>query len=507
MRRVKDNAPYPQASGPDLSQLDLRVNAFIWPDYPVVNDPARPVWHFGPPAQWMNDPNGTAWHDGWFHVFYQHNPGGDEWGDIHWGHTRSRDLVHWEHLPLALRPRHADGEKHCYSGCLALTATGEPRILYTSVPADSARPATQVLAIPDDSDWRAWTQQVGTPFLDLATHGGPAFDFDRKWRDPFVFRAEGRTFLILGATLGTEAVIPLYENPDGGLRHWVYRGIIHRAPRTETPFFECANLIRFGSKWLLITSPCREVEWCSGTLDLGAPAFRAGPRGRVDEGDGFYATQFVRDPAGRTVLFGWVRNFPKQRGWNGCLAAPRRVWLDAAGCLCAEPVAELAALRSAEKVFPALSLGPAPTSLDLPGDHLHEVELTLERDPAATVRCEIAGVVIAIGPDGVRFNDRPPVAHATGEANGLAVARVSRPVNENHRDKHGSGDPCHIADRVHWLFDRSMIEIFVGERAVYTRVVPFPSSPVAQLTASGGYARLLAARAWALRPAPPVMGF
>lgn len=295
----------------------------FWPDYPVIDDPARPVWHFGPLAQWMNDPNGTLWHDGWYHVFYQHNPGGEEWADIHWGHGRSRDLVHWEHLPLALRPQHADGEKHCYSGCLALTATGEPRILYTSVPADSARPATQVLAIPDDSDWRAWTQQVGTPFLDLATHGGPAFDFDRKWRDPFVYRAEGRTFLILGATLGTEAVIPLYENPDGGLRHWVYRGIIHCAPRTETPFFECANLIRFGSKWLLITSPCREVEWCSGTLDLGAPAFRAGPRGRVDEGDGFYATQFVRDPAGRTVLFGWVRNFPKQRGWNGCLGAPR----------------------------------------------------------------------------------------------------------------------------------------------------------------------------------------
>ena len=477
----------------------------FWPDYPVIDDPARPVWHFGPPAQWMNDPNGTLWHDGWYHVFYQHNPGGEEWADIHWGHGRSRDLVHWEHLPLALLPQRASGEAHCYSGCTALDAGGTPRILYTSVQAEAGRPGTQVLASPTDAGLLGWNQDVAAPILELATHGGPAFD--GAWRDPYVFRTEGRTFLVLGARLGEESVIALYENPDGGLRRWSYRGIIHRAPITETVFFECPNLFQLGEKWLLLTSPVREAEWASGTLDLTTYTFHTERRGRVDESDSYYATQTIVDPSGRTVLVGWVQRFPKGRGWNGRLSSPRRIWLDAAGDLCAAPAAELAALRSAEKVFPALSLGPAPTSLDLPGDHLHEVELTLKRDPAATVRCEIAGVVIAIGPDGVRFNDRPPVAHATGEANGLAVARVSRTVNDNHRDKHGSGDPCHIADRVHWLLDRSMIEIFVNDRAVYTRVVPFPSTPVAQLTASGGYARLLAARAWALRPAPPVMGF
>src|SRR5262245_53021994 len=68
----------------------------------VQSDPTRPRYHFCAPAGWMNDPNGTIFHNGYYHVFYQWNPGGDRWGDIHWGHARSRDLVTWEHLSAAL---------------------------------------------------------------------------------------------------------------------------------------------------------------------------------------------------------------------------------------------------------------------------------------------------------------------------------------------------------------------------------------------------------------------
>ncbi len=450
-----------------------------WPAYPAIHDPARPVWHFGPPARWMNDPNGTLWHDGWYHVFYQHNPGGEEWGDLHWGHARSRDLVHWEHLPLALSPQHALGEKHCYSGCAALDASGTPQILYTSVMHDEAHPGAQVLASPTDADLIGWKQEVATPAIDLSNHGGPAFE--RGWRDPYVFRTEGRTFLVLGSWLGEESVIALYENPDDNLRHWVYRGIIHRAPKTETTFFECPNLFKLGKKWVLLTSPVREVEWYTGMLDLATYTFQVEQRGRVDEGDAFYATQTIVDPAGRTILFGWVQRFPKGRGWNGRLNAPRRLWLDAGGHLCAEPVGELWKLRlygEQEKTYPVQDLSPAPVALDLPGDHMHEADLVLERASSATVRLEVAGVGVTIGADGVRFDDRPPVP--------LAPASTYR---------------------VRWLFDRSLLELFVGERVVYTKVVPFPAPSIARLTATGGTARLWTARAWALRAAPPTMGF
>ncbi|MEO6873454.1 MAG: glycoside hydrolase family 32 protein [Opitutaceae bacterium] len=451
-------------------------SAPLWPDYPAIDDPARPVWHFGPPAQWMNDPNGTLWHAGWYHVFYQHNPGGEEWGDLHWGHARSRDLVHWEHLPIALFPHRGQGELHCYSGCATLDAHGTPRILYTSVFADEKHPGFQLTASPRDADLIRWEQDVAKPVLDLASHGGPAFE--RGWRDPYIFRAEGRTFLVLGAWLGEESVIGLYENRDGLLREWVYRGIVHRAPKTSVTFFECPNLFQLGKKWVLLTSPVREVEWATGTLNLETYTFHVEQQGRVDEGDAFYATQTIVDPSGRTVLFGWVQRFPKGRGWNGRLNAPRHIWLDDAGWLCAEPVAELAALRTAEISYFATTLGATIVSLDLPGDHSHEVDLTVERVPTARIQLKIAGIDVVIGPDGVSFN--------AGRLVPLAPSATTR---------------------VRWLLDRSLIELFVGDRAVFTRVVAFPPSPIAQLTAAGGAAQLLSARAWSLRAAPPTMGF
>ena len=74
----------------------------------------------------MNDPNGTLFHEGTYHLFYQHNPYRPRWGRIHWGHARSRDLVHWEHLPIALAPDGGIAERHCFSGCCAIAADGTP---------------------------------------------------------------------------------------------------------------------------------------------------------------------------------------------------------------------------------------------------------------------------------------------------------------------------------------------------------------------------------------------
>ena len=94
--------------------------------------PYRPTYHFLAPANWMNDPNGPIFYKGEYHLFYQHNPYGDKWGHVHWSHAKSRDLVHWEHLPIALDPSNELGEEHCFSGC-CINNNGVPTIIYTSI--------------------------------------------------------------------------------------------------------------------------------------------------------------------------------------------------------------------------------------------------------------------------------------------------------------------------------------------------------------------------------------
>src|ERR1035438_3209848 len=96
-------------------------------------DRARPIFHVASPAQWMNDPNGPIFYKGYYHLFYQLHPFSDQDGPKYWGHVRSRDLVQWEHLPIALAPSGDQGEEAIWSGCCTLNGLGQPTIFYTSI--------------------------------------------------------------------------------------------------------------------------------------------------------------------------------------------------------------------------------------------------------------------------------------------------------------------------------------------------------------------------------------
>jgi len=326
----------------------------------------RPRLHAMPPRNWMNDPNGLVWHDGWYHLFYQHNPYQPTWGSIHWGHLRSRDLLCWEELPFALIPDTAAGEEHCFSGNIVMVA-GKPALFYTSIGPDhdAHAHAEQWLAhgSPDLVDWQ---RDPRNPILSVADNGDLAV---LEWRDPFVWQEDGRFCMVLGGTLDNQGCVLIYTSDD--LIHWSSPQILYRTSRfrgCECPNYfalsQTANepavanadtqLLPDGDIRLLLYSPYDNVHAVLGR-QTGDNRFDVMREFNLDEGGAgaFYAANTLLSPDGRRLMFGWISDAARgqltddaSRGldWNGLQSFPREIkWLD--GRLLIRPVGELAGLR------------------------------------------------------------------------------------------------------------------------------------------------------------------
>ncbi|MGI5923831.1 MAG: glycoside hydrolase family 32 protein [Lentisphaeria bacterium] len=312
---------------------------------------ARPRWHFTAPAYWMNDPNGVMYHGGYYHLFYQHNPFADSWGHMHWGHARSRDLLRWEHLPIAFGPSAELGEEHCFSGCAAFPATGRPMLFYTMVPPKGSPSGHEQWAVlAEDDELRRWRKDPANPILCRGRDGTP--QFEAAWRDPFVFSAAGRQFMVLGAAMPGEKGrrgVALWESDDPQLKRWHYRGWLFAPEDTDIRFFECPNFFPVGDQWLLLSSPYGPVHYWLGDFSPERGCFTPHSSGLLDGSADYYATNVImNDPKGRLPLLAWGRGFPAGMGWNGCLAMPREVTLSAAGRLRVRPLSEMIKLRGAE---------------------------------------------------------------------------------------------------------------------------------------------------------------
>lgn len=309
-------------------------------------DSSRPIYHLRPPAYWMGDVNGTIYHNGYYHVFYQHNPCSDKWGRTYWGHARSKDITHWEQLPIALWSSREMGEEHCFSGCTVINDRGQPMIFYTSLALEERSREPEIWAAVGDNELITWKKWKANPVLTNRTYGGMRF---HEWRDPFVFKEQGRTFMVLGGKLdqveGGQAVVVLYEAENKELTNWIYRGILFRHPDKKLRSVECPNFFKVSDKWVLLISAHGLVEYFIGTFDQEAFAFRSQYQGVVDHSTDFYATNILFDDGGRCVLWGWIRGFKKNRGWSGCFSLPRILSVSPENRLLQEPAVELRKLR------------------------------------------------------------------------------------------------------------------------------------------------------------------
>lgn len=439
-------------------------------------DPARPAYHFTPPRQWMNDPNGTVFHNGYYHLFYQHNPFAPNWGSIHWGHARSKDLLEWEDLPVALAPASGIGEGHCWSGCVAVNPAGLPAMFYTSIPEgkDCLDGAVQRIARPVDDDLIVWDQTQDEPFLhDPKLDGPDVFD----WRDPFVFEHDGRAYMILGGNLdrrgGGRGCVVLYRAKDASFDRWEYRGILYEHPETEVTQLDCPNLVRIDDQWVLIFSPWHgAMRWLTGELDVDSVRFTPRKTGLFDYGAHLFASNVFTRPGHATCVIAWVRGYHQSLPWRGAMCVPRELSIGPLGELIQRPIPGVDACFGASEEFGDLVLPPGEQVVTCPGP-CFDLRCTLVPSEAHACGLRLladqhglGGMELRLSSDGLSL-DGAPLLHI----------------------RRGGDEPTAI--RV--LVDKSVVELFVDDgRTTLVRVAePTPPGVAVSAFAEGGAAKLL----------------
>ena len=376
----------------------------------------RPAYHYRPPQHWINDPNGLCQTDGWYHLFYQYNPYGAQWGSIHWGHARSRDMLHWETLPVALTPDAAKGEVHCFSGSCCKDAEGRPHFFYTSIGRaedgrDSLNGAQQWTAEPADPAMLRLIQ-TDAHALTHAVHGGAQV---QDWRDPCVIPWQGQYLMVLGGCLEGYGCVLLYTSPD--MRHWTYRHVLAQSRVRDSVPWECPNLFPLDGKWVLFYSPCAQVMVQVGTLDASLH-FRCEQEEVLDPGaqQGFYAPQAFRDEAGRSILLGWMPECDGagalRKGWSGVMSLPRLMHVEGSRLL-AEPLPGVEALADWREI----TLQPGRTCLAEDGRRLLVRLRTQVTAAPLTVRLFASAdgafeTVLTLTPEGLLTLDR---SHSCGD--------------------------------------------------------------------------------------------
>jgi beta-fructofuranosidase len=328
-------------------------------------DPLRPEYHLMPQHNWMNDPNGPIWWKGQYHLFYQLNPHAAVWGDMHWGHAVSPDMIHWKHEPIALAPTPGGADSEgCFSGS-AVVFDAKPAIIYTGV--ENAPPSeitlrdgndklreTQMLAIAEDDQLLHW-KKLETPVIAAPPQGMVVTGF----RDPCPWR-EGETWY-LGVGSGERGVggcVLLYRSKD--LRHWEYlhklvqgkpNGKVAVNPCDSGEMWECPDFFAVDGHYVLLYSTEDKVLWTTGEYDARGHRYIPMRTGLIDQGS-YYAPKSFLAPDGRRILWGWIRETRPEAefaaaGWSGAMGLPRVLTVNRDGQLEMKPAAEVEKIRRA----------------------------------------------------------------------------------------------------------------------------------------------------------------
>lgn len=314
----------------------------------AYDEPHRPQFHFSPPANWMNDPNGLVYFDGEYHLFYQYHPESTVWGPMHWGHAVSRDLMRWEHLPVALAP---DEKGYIFSGSAVVdwkntSGLGDgkaPPLVAIFTYHDMAKEKagiddeeSQAIAYSHDKG-RTWTKFAGNPVL---PNPGGVNDF----RDPKVFWHELSARWVMALAMGEE--IGFYSSPD--LKAWTALSRFGEGVGAHGGVWECPDLFPLTvaetgeTKWVLLVSlnpggpqGGSATQYFIGDFDgtAFAPDKDFTEPQWIDWGADNYAGVTWSDaPDGRRIFIGWMSNWKyatkvPTAPWRSAMTLPRELSL------------------------------------------------------------------------------------------------------------------------------------------------------------------------------------
>ena len=465
---------------------------------PLYNEKYRLQFHFSPKEKWMNDPNGLVYFNDEYHLFFQFHPFGTTWGPMHWGHAVSKDLIHWEQLPIALYP---DEHGAIFSGSAVVdwnNTSGffpdEPGLvaIYTSAdknPDSDMYLQRQSLAYSKDNG-RTWTKYDGNPVLSDASLS----DF----RDPKVSWHEETNRWVMALATGQSITVFTSRN----LKDWEFASEFGKHAGSHDGVWECPDLFRLpvegepsNQKWVLLVS-------------IGDnPEFKEGSRTQYFIGD-FDGTTFINHYSNETILWldhgrdnyagvswsdmptedsrrvyiGWMSNWRyanqvPTEGWRSAMTLPRELSLisnESGYQLVQKVVAEVDTIRKGSQVYNGLLLEPnQPTSYKLTSS-LMEINLEFETltstsitialqnndEERTLIRYDAARQQLAVDPTNAGVNHFSE-AFATVQEASLKM--------EDHRIK------------LQVFIDASSIEVFAngGKQAITSLI--FPKVPYNQL--------------------------
>ena len=480
---------------------------------PTYTETYRPRFHFTPAVNWTNDPNGLLYVNGEYHLFYQYNPFGNTWGHMTWAHAVSKDLLHWQHLPLAIRE---ENRVMIFSGSAVADYTNSsgfakkpgqvPLVaVYTGhFIADSTKPdnymQAQYIAYSLDNG-RTWTKYSGNPVLDL---------HKKDFRDPKVFWYAPQKKWVMAVVLPHEHIVQFYSSAN--LKQWKHTG--NFGPDGDIKdIWECPDLLQvpvkgmFGqTKWVLLNSQQTTMQYFVGTFD-GNSFTNENPSSivyRPDYGPDYYAAVTYNNiPAGQPpVLLGWVSNWTYAKDiptnpWRSAMSLPRQLSLkkvNNAWILLQQPLTAVQTLRTNVVTLANKTItGNLSTTIKS-----QQLEADVLLQPAVASQC---GIRLAAGND-----------HAIEIGYDVATQTLymdrsktsSQSFNAEFKKQNRFATKLALKNgriRLHVFFDNSIVEVFANEGEVVMTMQIFPekNDNGIQLFSSNGATQCINFKAWPLK--------